>query len=581
MTGIDGYDWSVFGANPVPGDPDVVRGVSGSIRDLADSVAQQSSLVQSVGSDSASVWVGPAATKFRPLVGKLPGQLSKLTTSYGDAADALDVYWPKLRDAQNLAVQALARANAAKAAITAAQGQVSAAAARAATAAASYNQATLSAALAPAATPAAASEAQTGIQTLQAGYRSAQGQLSGANAALAAANAEMAAAVHLKDTAVTNALNASSAASTTLHQASVAGIQNPHHHWYDTVIDDIGSVASSTFHYVEHTVETDLKAAEPFLKDLSAGLGVVSAVLAVASLVLAPFGVGEVLEVVNEGVMGLKTADDGLLVAAGDKDAVAMVIEDGVAMATGGLGRVLEDGAAPLEAAGEVTEATEGTERAAQAAEAAKAGYSTAMDDAAIAGGRAQQAEQDAGLLRGMQSDALIQGDTVNSVEFGLQADAKLGEKATALADQQSALARADQATGRVSEAEQGVSESQAELANANVGDEVASQYASLASPTSATKSFLGANNLSKTLAYMKNPTEYRTTFAVSEGLTGSPTARFGQYYSHYLTKVFTLPGAAAKAGAVMKLVPLGVSSYEGVEGGDTLVRAATGAGGG
>ncbi|HWG73118.1 MAG TPA: hypothetical protein VG184_03575 [Acidimicrobiales bacterium] len=254
VTGIDGYDWGVFGANPVPGDPDAVRAIAVNLRDLADEVAQQNALVRAVGSDSESIWVGPAAQRFRPHVAKLPGELSKLTTSYHDAADALDGYWPRLGDAQALAVQALARAMSAQGAIAVAQGQVAAASAGAESAAGSYNSAAMTAATTPAPTPAAAAAAQAQLQGLQAGYQGAQAQVSAAQANLAAANEDMAAAHHMKDTAVANAHTASAAVAAALHAASAAGIQNPHHSWLSGVFDDIGNVASGAWNWTEHHV---------------------------------------------------------------------------------------------------------------------------------------------------------------------------------------------------------------------------------------------------------------------------------------------------------------------------------------
>ena len=254
MSGVDGYDWAVFGGNPVPGDPDAVRAIAVNLRDLADRVAQQNGLVRAVGSDAESIWVGPAAQRFRPHVAKLPGELSKLTVSYYDAADALDGYWPRLGDAQALAVGALAKATSAQTAIAAAQGQVAAASEGADSAAASYNSAAMAAAFTPAPTPEAAVAAQSNVEGLQAGYQAAQAQVSAAQANLAAANADMAAAHHMKDTAVTDAHTASAAVAGALHHASVAGIQNPQHGWLSGVFDDIGNVASGAWNWTEHHV---------------------------------------------------------------------------------------------------------------------------------------------------------------------------------------------------------------------------------------------------------------------------------------------------------------------------------------
>lgn len=85
MGGIHGYDWSVFGGNPAPSDPDAVRAMGVRLRDQADSVEGHNRLLRSVGFDSESVWESPAARAFRPHLEKLPGQLDKLTVSYRDA----------------------------------------------------------------------------------------------------------------------------------------------------------------------------------------------------------------------------------------------------------------------------------------------------------------------------------------------------------------------------------------------------------------------------------------------------------------------------------------------------------------
>jgi hypothetical protein len=180
--------------------------------------------------------------------------LSKLTTSYHDAADALDGYWPRLGDAQALAVQALAKAKSAQGAVAAAQGQVESASAGADSAAAAHNSAALAAAFTPAPTPEAAAAAQSNVAGLQAGYQGARAQVAAAQANLAAANADMAAAQHMKDTAVTDAHVASAAVAGALHAASAAGIQNPHHSWLSGVFDDIGDVASGAWDWSEHHV---------------------------------------------------------------------------------------------------------------------------------------------------------------------------------------------------------------------------------------------------------------------------------------------------------------------------------------
>jgi hypothetical protein len=246
MTGIDGYDWSVFGANPVPGDPDVVRGIAAQLRDLADDAGIQNRLLQSVASDSEAVWVGPAADRFRPRIGKLPGQLDKLIASYGDAADALDAYWPALRGAQDLAVEALRKAQAAQAAIGQARSELSQADSAAGNARTSYNQA--SQALSGATNASSAQTAQ--VASLQASYQAAQSQVSAATGALGAAQGQLAAAHALKDQAVGAASTAAHRAASSLEAASAAGIQNPHSSWLSSAVGAVEGAIGDVGHQV-------------------------------------------------------------------------------------------------------------------------------------------------------------------------------------------------------------------------------------------------------------------------------------------------------------------------------------------
>lgn len=572
MTGVDGYDWSAFGGNPVPGDPDAVRSIAAHFADLADTAAQQNSLVRGVGSDAESIWVGPAADRFRPHVAKLPGQLDKLTRSYRDAADALNTYWPKLRAAQELAVSALAKANAARAAIGAAQSQLQSATSVAASAASSYNSA--ASALAASASPSPADTAS--VKSLQASYRSAQARVGSANAALGGAQAQMTAAQQMRDTAVANAHAASAACASALHAASAAGIQNPHHSWLSGIFDDIGSDLSSAWHWTEQNVTEGLRAAEPLLKDVSAGLGVATAVLAVASLALAPFGVGEALEVVNEGLMGLKTADDAVLLGAGDSGAGLMLGEDALAMGTGGLGRVFSDAGETLVATGEATEAAETATESGAAVTTAEQAVAGATRGAATAGGRAQAAAEDSALLRGLQSDAFAEGRPVDAISFGQQAEAKLAEQASANADQQAFLNQAEAAKGELAAAQAQHSANLEACGEAAKQLEGAQQYSPMRDPWSALKSFSGANNLSRAEQLVASPRQYLSEFASINKLEGSPAQRFAQYYVH------TVTGSAGmgRLGGVLKTASFAVNMNEGITGVGHLASAAGGGGG-
>lgn len=250
MTGIDGYDWSVFGGNPVPGDPDEVRRIAIQLREVADTTSQQERLLRATGEGVASVWSGPAASKFYPKVQVLSGQLTKVVTSYDDAADALDGYWPALRDAQQLALAARAKAVAATAALGQARAQSAVANEAAAVAASNYNSAVLEPVFSPAVSlcsPGSAFCADP-VSTAAHAYSQATANAAAAAAAVSAAQAQLDAAHQQKDAAVRKARVAASVVAHSLQAASNAGIHNPHHSWLSSVVDDIGSVASGVWH---------------------------------------------------------------------------------------------------------------------------------------------------------------------------------------------------------------------------------------------------------------------------------------------------------------------------------------------
>jgi hypothetical protein len=554
MSGIDGYDWSIFGGNPVPGDPDAVRAIAARFADLADTVAQQNGLVRQVGSDAEAIWVGPAADKFRPHLGKLPGQLDKLVTSYRDAADALNGFWPKLAAAQQLAVTALSKAMAAKAAIASANAQVAGATANANSAAAAYNSA--SASLAAATKPSASMTQQ--VQSLQSGYQAAQSQLGAANAALGAANAEMAAAHQMKDNAVSQAHAASAVAAVALHAASAAGIQNPHPSWLSGIFDDIGSAFSSAWHWATH----QLKEAEPFLQGISEVLGVATAVLAVASLALAPFGVGEVLELANEGLMALKTGDDALLVAAGDPEAETLLAEDGAAMLTGGLGRLASDSSEVMVASGEATEALSKVGEAEDTLSAAGERVTNLEGVMASASTRAEQAQESATIMRSMQSDAAAEGNVVNATGLGQRAAEADDQAASAQNTYSAAFVQHNVALEEQRAAQQALTEAQGTSSEAQAALTRAEQY-SPGSPGGFARSASGLNNLSRTKAMFNDSSDYFANFRTDNGLSGSPAQQFVQYY----TRTVTGSPGIGRLGAAAKTFSVGLNVNDAVDG--------------
>lgn len=325
MGGIDGYDWSDLGGNPAPGDPDAVRAMGSRLRDLADSVQVQNRLLRSVGADGESVWVGPAADAFRPHLAKLPGQMDKLTTSYRDAADALDAYWPRLAAAQQLAVAGWHRAQAAKRDAGTARAEVASAATAAGAAADAYNHAVTAAAALPA-DPTGATALR--VSTLQSAYRSASSRLSAANSTLAAAQAGLQAARSMIDSARSEARASARQAAASLHQAGNAGIHNPHHSWFSSIVDDVEGVVGGAVHWAEHNWQVLLPEAAlaidagewlshnwvHVLQDASAVLGGIATVTGFLALVP---GVGEILLPVALAASLAATADDAILAGAG------------------------------------------------------------------------------------------------------------------------------------------------------------------------------------------------------------------------------------------------------------------------
>ncbi len=427
VVGVAGLDWSLVGGDPAPGDPAGVRHIATQLRDLADEVAVQNRVLRSVGSDSESVWVGPAANAFAPHLQKLPGQLEMLVRSYGDAADALDGYWPALRDAKELAQVALARAQVADADIAVARTQVAAAEQAVAGAAAA-----LAAAEAAAAAAAAAGNpgGGAGVGAAITAYQAARAQLARALAQLAAAHARFDAALALAGQARTDAKVAARRVAAGLEQASAQGIQNPHRSWWSTVADDLGHVAGDTASWVEHTaVDTaswaehhwsELALAVPgldvvalanwawhqipvkYLKDASAVLGIVATVAGLLSLV--PI-IGECFIPIAVTASLLQTADDLELAANHDGSWGAVGLD-----LAGDTGLVLGDGFVKL------AEATE--EFAAATSDVVRAERNVALAErvAADAEGRIPQLTRDAQALRQQANTAL---DTTSAAAGG------------------------------------------------------------------------------------------------------------------------------------------------------------------
>ena len=345
MSGIDGYDWSVFGGNPVPGDPESVRLTAGRLADLASEAGTQNRLVRAVGEDSRSVWEGTAADLFRPHVDRLIGQIDKLVTSYETAASAMQAYSARLHDAQDLAVQALMKAHAAAADITQARAALASSSYQLSQAAASYNQAVQAqaAGAAGAAHPDGARAAcPDGAQTacpdaarvagLQAEYQASQRAADAARNSLRGAQADLAAAEEMKNHAVQMAHAAAAALADGLRSAGAEGIQNPHRSWFSSLVGDIEGVARDSFHWLGHnwawvvpggaevmlTMDGAKWFAHNWVQVLKSASGVLGGVATAAGFLAIVPGVGEIALPVALIASGLATGDDTVLAATGN-----------------------------------------------------------------------------------------------------------------------------------------------------------------------------------------------------------------------------------------------------------------------
>lgn len=369
-------DWSPFGGNPVPGDPEGVRAVAQQFRDFSGQVAQQAALLRDIHDGAGSVWTGPASGAFSPRIGKLPDQLGELHASYGVAADVLDAYWPQLLDAQTTATTALAKAHAAI------QAQQSAKAAQQQDEQQFHDQ-----------------QAQQARQAQQAGIAFSASAYIPSPAVLSqayAANAALQAAVQLKDQAVANAQAAARRAAVQLDGAARQQISNPLAGAVSALVRDIESVPGSVEDFfIKHwadvvggvmllaglpppgeigrdlgdlgkvldTVGQDAAAfwrehGETVLEAISAGATTVSALAATLALALAAIpGVDVVdipLEAVAEGLGVVALGSDAALALGyGDEQARNRLLLDAAAVATGGMARVAAVGAKALSAGAE------------------------------------------------------------------------------------------------------------------------------------------------------------------------------------------------------------------------------------
>ncbi|MGF7236110.1 MAG: hypothetical protein ACQSGP_14285 [Frankia sp.] len=121
-------DWYVLDldADPTPGDPLSVQDLSARFLRLAQDAGDAAAAFRRAAGDEAiASWVGLSGDAYRTQIGEFPGDLDKLSRSYGMAGRALSTYAAQLDHAQAQAGTALVRGREARARLTSAQAGLS------------------------------------------------------------------------------------------------------------------------------------------------------------------------------------------------------------------------------------------------------------------------------------------------------------------------------------------------------------------------------------------------------------------------------------------------------------------------
>jgi hypothetical protein len=226
-------DWHILDLDrdPVPGDPDRVKTLSRQLHEFADDVEGALRLVKGMASEEAILtWAGLSADAFRQEFDGVPGNLTKLHTSYRIAADALEAYWPDLEHAQHQADKALADGRTAHAHLASAQQQLHGAkdwVHTATVAADSYDPAKNPGRTVPPPDSDQVRQATRDAAAAKARQSQAQGAVSSAQSALDAAKRLAEQARGMREDAARRTV-------TKLHEASDAGIHN--RHWWEKAV---------------------------------------------------------------------------------------------------------------------------------------------------------------------------------------------------------------------------------------------------------------------------------------------------------------------------------------------------------
>lgn len=225
-------DFRVFGIHddPVPGDPDEVKKLAQAFAEYADRAANARTQVDKNSRDSEiAQMIGRTATAIRRHTEDMVPDLDKMEASYRKAADALSVYHPLLRDAQNKAETARQKGESANTARTSAGTWKSQAASHQQTAQTEVDRQTNYVKLGlPAPTPAEITAAAKRL-------RDANDDVTNAGNAVTKANDDFSAAQTLLKDAQSMRDQAGSAAARALKDASKAGIHNKS--WFGRMVD--------------------------------------------------------------------------------------------------------------------------------------------------------------------------------------------------------------------------------------------------------------------------------------------------------------------------------------------------------
>ncbi|MGF7237542.1 MAG: WXG100 family type VII secretion target [Frankia sp.] len=222
--------------DPTPGDPFGIRELARRFLSLAADATDASGRVRAAaGSDAVGSWVGDAGDAYREQIGALPGDLDKLSTSYGIAGRALTSYAASLDGAQDQADRALSSGREARGRLTSAQTALS----TARSADRSTSQA-LDAARSPAlvsGAPAHSAPDPAAVSAAVRNHNATATRLTQAQASVDNTQDDLAAARRLAMAAKALREDAESTAERQLHAASDAGI--PNKKWWQKLGDSL------------------------------------------------------------------------------------------------------------------------------------------------------------------------------------------------------------------------------------------------------------------------------------------------------------------------------------------------------